>query len=77
MKDGIDISMEDYITSLEDAADIRKTDLEEELMKLEKKYCKMTSKFSWLDMTRFKLYCDEDDQEEQLSYQCLSSLDGE
>ena len=47
--DGIQISMEDYIQSLEDIKNIRKAEREEELSRLEmKEFRKVTGKLSWL-----------------------------
>jgi len=47
VKDGIEITMSDYVKSLEDVKDIRKADREEELSRLEmKEYRKMTGKIS-------------------------------
>ena len=50
VKDGIEISMEEYSKSLKDKGDIRKTDNRNEpLTKLEMKlYWKMTGKIAWL-----------------------------
>ena len=47
IKDGIEISIENHVKSIDDVATIRKADHEEELTRLEmKEYCKMIGKLS-------------------------------
>ena len=49
MEDGIEVTMSDYVKSMEDVKDIRKADRDEELTSLEmKEYRKITGKVSWL-----------------------------
>ena len=47
--DGIEISMEDYVDSLEEIKEIRNADQEDDLTRLElKQYRKITGKMAWL-----------------------------
>ena len=49
IKDGFEISMEDYVDSLDEIKEIRKADRDHYLTKMEvKEYRKMTGKLSWL-----------------------------
>ena len=49
VKDGIEVTMADYVKSIEDVKEIRKADRDEELGSLEmKEYRKITGKVSWL-----------------------------
>ena len=62
--DGFEIKMADYVDSLEDVKEIRKTDKDDDLTKQEiKEYRKVTGKLSWLanstcpDLSYMALQC--------------------